>query len=118
MKALTEQQVRDYRQNGFLFPIPALTPSEAAEGLNNINRLEARIGSPLPKAHKKFRQATYTFLPWVENMIHNVTGAAALLVSHRLATDREIEEAVAEVRAFEKQPDACAYFHWNRACAW
>ena len=26
-----------------------------------------------------------TFLPWVENMIHNVTGAAALLVSDRLA---------------------------------
>ena len=51
-------------------------------------------------------------------MIHNVTGAAALLVRHRLATQREIDEAVAEVRAFEKLPDACAYFYWNRACAW
>ena len=59
-----------------------------------------------------------TFLPWVENMIHNVTGAAALLLRHRLATQREIEEAVEEVRAFEKLPDACAYFYWNRACAW
>ena len=59
-----------------------------------------------------------TFLPWVENMIHNVTGATALLVRDRLATQREIDEAVAEVRAFEKRPDACAYFYWNRACAW
>jgi len=59
-----------------------------------------------------------TFLPWVENMIHNVTGAAALLVRHRLATQHEIDEAVAEVRAFEKLPNACAYFYWNRARAW
>ncbi len=59
-----------------------------------------------------------TFLLWVENMIHNVTGAATLLVRHRLATQREIDGAVAEVRAFEKLPDACAYFYWNRACAW
>ncbi len=59
-----------------------------------------------------------TFLPWVENMIHNVTGAAALLVRHRLATQREIDEAVAEVRAFEMRPDACGYFYWNRARAW
>ncbi len=59
-----------------------------------------------------------TFLPWVENMIHNVTGAATLLVRDRLATQGEIDEAVAEVRAFEKRPDACAYFYWNRARAW
>ena len=58
-----------------------------------------------------------TFLPWVENMVHNVTGAAELLVRHQLATQREIGEAVAEARAFEKLPDACAYFYWNRATA-
>jgi non-heme Fe2+,alpha-ketoglutarate-dependent halogenase len=71
MKALTELQVRDYRQNGFLFPIPVLTPSEAMEGLNNIDRLEARIGSPLPKAHKRFRQGSYTFLPWVDALVRH-----------------------------------------------
>ncbi len=68
MKALTEQQVRDYRQNGFLFPIPVLTPAEAAEGINHIYRLEERIGTQLSKAHKKYRSGSYTFLPWVEAM--------------------------------------------------
>lgn len=66
MKALTEQQVRDYRQNGFLFPIPVLTPGEAAAGLQNIIRLEERVGTPLAKGHKKYRSGSYTFLPWVE----------------------------------------------------
>ena len=45
MKALTEQQVRDYRYNGFLFPIPALTPAEAAKCLGDLERIEAKLGS-------------------------------------------------------------------------
>jgi len=30
MKSLTPQQVESYRCNGFLFPVPALTPDEVA----------------------------------------------------------------------------------------
>ena len=30
MNVLTEAQVASYRYNGFLFPIPALTPAEVA----------------------------------------------------------------------------------------
>jgi len=52
-----------------------------------------------------------TFAPWIENMVHNVTGAAELLVGHQLATRQELDEAVVEARAFEKMPDACAYFY-------
>ena len=66
MKALTEQQVRDYRQNGFLFPLPVLTPTEAAAGMANVRRLEERIATPISQAHKKYRSGSYTFLPWVE----------------------------------------------------
>ena len=40
MKALTEQQVDDYRRHGFLFPIPMLTAAEAADGMRNIERLD------------------------------------------------------------------------------
>jgi hypothetical protein len=66
MKALTEQQVQDYHRNGFLFPIPVLTPDEAAARMKDIERLETRVGTPLSKAHKKYRSGSYTFLPWVE----------------------------------------------------
>ncbi|MEO7729164.1 MAG: phytanoyl-CoA dioxygenase family protein [Burkholderiales bacterium] len=66
MKVLTEQQVSDYRRNGFLFPIPVLAPADAAAGMNNIYRLEERIGTHLSQAHKKYRSGSYTFLPWVE----------------------------------------------------
>lgn len=66
MKALTAEQVAHYRETGFLFPIPVLTPEEAAAGLTNIHRLEARIGTTLAKSHKKYRSGSYTYLPWVE----------------------------------------------------
>ena len=42
MKALTEQQVRDYRRNGYLFPIPVLTAAEVAEGMG-----DHKAGEPL-----------------------------------------------------------------------
>ena len=66
MNTLTAQQVRDYHENGFLFPIPVLTADEAAAGLNQVLALEGRIGTNLSAAHKKYRSGSYTFLPWVE----------------------------------------------------
>lgn len=71
MNVLTEQQQRSYRENGFLFPIPALSTSEATEALNNLARFEARIGAPLANAHKRYRQGTYTFLPWVDALVRH-----------------------------------------------
>jgi len=71
MKVLTEKQVNDYRRNGFLFPIPVLTPSGAAEALHNLGRLETHAGAPLPKADKRYRVGTYTFLPWVDALVRH-----------------------------------------------
>ena len=50
MKALTQQQVDYYRQNGFVFPIPALSPAEIADCLAGLERLETELGSPVADA--------------------------------------------------------------------
>ncbi|MGH8620267.1 MAG: phytanoyl-CoA dioxygenase family protein [Burkholderiales bacterium] len=71
MKALTEQQVRDYRHDGYLFPVPALTPQEAAQALADLTRMEAKLGAPLPQGDIKWRGAAYTFLPWVEALVRH-----------------------------------------------
>jgi hypothetical protein len=60
MKAFTEQQVRDYRYNGYLFPIPALTANQAADALKALERTEAQLGAALNKEEMKWRGAT----PW------------------------------------------------------
>jgi non-heme Fe2+,alpha-ketoglutarate-dependent halogenase len=71
MKALTERQVQDYRHDGYLFPVAALTPAEAAEGLRNLERVEARLGAPLSKAEKQYRLGSYTYLPWVNELVRH-----------------------------------------------
>jgi NAD(P)-dependent dehydrogenase (short-subunit alcohol dehydrogenase family) len=57
---LPEQQVRDYRYNGYLFPIPALTANHAADALKALERTEAQLGAALNKEEMKWRGAT----PW------------------------------------------------------
>jgi non-heme Fe2+,alpha-ketoglutarate-dependent halogenase len=71
MKTLTERQVQDYRQNGFLFPIPVLSPAEVGECMTNLERVEARLGAPLSQAEKRWRLGAYTYLPWLDSLIRH-----------------------------------------------
>ncbi len=59
-----------------------------------------------------------SFRTWIVNLIGNVTGAAESLRTHGLASQREMDDAVAQMRALLDHPDGCAYFYWNRACGW
>lgn len=71
MKALTEQQVRDYRHNGYLFPLQALTPQEAADALKALERSEAHIGAALNKGEMKWRGATHIYLKWANDLVRH-----------------------------------------------
>jgi len=55
MKSLTPQQVESYRCNGFLFPVPALTPDEVATCVAGVDRLERELGSTIADADIKWR---------------------------------------------------------------
>ena len=71
MKALTEQQLRDYRTDGYLFPLPALAPQEAAAALEALERTEARLGSPLNQGEMKWRGATHIYLQWANDLVRH-----------------------------------------------
>ncbi len=71
MKALTQEQVDSYRYNGFLFPIPALTPDEVATCLAGVNRLEAELGCPIAQADIKWRSHAYAHSPWFNDLIRH-----------------------------------------------
>jgi non-haem Fe2+, alpha-ketoglutarate-dependent halogenase len=71
MKALTREQVDFYRQNGFLFPIPALTPEEIAACLAGLARLETELGSPVADADVKWRSHAYAHSPWFNTLIRH-----------------------------------------------
>jgi non-heme Fe2+,alpha-ketoglutarate-dependent halogenase len=71
MKALTAEQVESYRYNGFLFPIPALTPIEVATCLAGLDRLEADLGCPVAKADVKWRSHAHAHSPWFDTLIRH-----------------------------------------------
>ena len=108
MKALTEAQVRDYRENGFLFPIPALTSAEVADAMHNIERLEAHIGTRLSAAHKKYRSGSYTFLPWVDALVRHPRILDA--VEDVIGPDILVYWAT----FFVKEPDTPAFTAWHQ----
>jgi hypothetical protein len=71
MKALTQAQVEAYRYNGFLFPIPALTPAEVATCLAGLERLETELGAPVAEADVKWRSHAYAHSPWFNTLIRH-----------------------------------------------
>jgi non-heme Fe2+,alpha-ketoglutarate-dependent halogenase len=71
MRALTAEQVASYRYNGFLFPIPALTPEEVATCLAGLDRLERDLGSPVADADVKWRSHAHAHSPWCSTLIRH-----------------------------------------------
>ena len=71
MKALTQEQVDSFRYNGFLFPIPALTPDEIAVYLAGLHRLEAELGCAVADADVKWRSHAYAHSPWFNDLIRH-----------------------------------------------
>ena len=71
MKALTQEQVESYRYNGFLFPIPALTPDEVATCLAGLARLESELGCAVADADVKWRSHAYAHSPWFNDLIRH-----------------------------------------------
>ncbi|MEJ0018871.1 MAG: phytanoyl-CoA dioxygenase family protein [Acetobacteraceae bacterium] len=71
MKALTREQVESYRYNGFLYPIPALTPDEIATYLAGVERLEAELGCPIAAADVKWRSHAHFHSPWFADLIRH-----------------------------------------------
>ena len=71
MKALTQEQVASYRYNGFLFPIPALSPDEIATCLAGLERLETELGCPVAEADVKWRSHAYAHSPWFNDLVRH-----------------------------------------------
>ena len=71
MKALTAEQVASFHHNGFLYPIPALSPDETAYFLAGVDRLEAELGCSVAEADVKWRSHGYAHSPWFNELIRH-----------------------------------------------
>ncbi|MGE0221976.1 MAG: phytanoyl-CoA dioxygenase family protein [Acetobacteraceae bacterium] len=71
MKALTQEQADYFRHNGFVYPIPALTPEEVAFCLAGLERLETGLGCPVAQAEVKWRSHGHAHSPWFNWLIRH-----------------------------------------------
>jgi len=68
---LTAEQVERYRWDGYLFPLPALSPGELRACNEGLSRFEHWLGSPLTEGDRKWRSAGYVLLPWVDALVRH-----------------------------------------------
>jgi non-haem Fe2+, alpha-ketoglutarate-dependent halogenase len=68
---LTAEQVERYRWDGYLFPLPALSPDELSACNEGLGRFEHWLGSPLTEGDRKWRSSGYVLLPWVDTLVRH-----------------------------------------------
>ncbi|BBK32357.1 chlorinating enzyme [Stella humosa] len=66
--SLTPEQVARYRRDGYLFPIPVLTPAEAALYRGRLESFEAREKRALRGA---LRHKSHLLFPWLWDLVHH-----------------------------------------------
>src|SRR5204862_5820961 len=68
---LSSAQVERYARDGFLSPVAALTPDEAAECRAKLAAFERAVGGPLtaPGIDEPYRSRTHVLLAWVHSLV-------------------------------------------------
>ena len=67
-RPLTDEQVTQYQDEGWLSPVPVLSADEAAAARAELEAYEAEIGEPINGAH---RAKSHLLFPWVDNLMRH-----------------------------------------------
>ena len=67
-KTLTNHQLEEYQQQGFLFPLPVLSDSETAALREKVEQLELREGGRLPA---RVNRKPHLLLTWLNELIRD-----------------------------------------------
>lgn len=68
LKKLNADQVRDYRANGYLYPLDALDPAAVGRYRDELRNTEAHLGGSLMAVDKKFRGNLHFLCRWVDEL--------------------------------------------------
>ena len=70
---LTTKQVAQYQRDGFLAPVPGISPEEVETYRGKLEAFEAMIGGPVtsPSVDPRYRYRTHTLLSWVSDLVRH-----------------------------------------------
>jgi non-haem Fe2+, alpha-ketoglutarate-dependent halogenase len=105
LKNLRSYNLDDYQRNGYLFPIPVLSPGEASTYLSLSNRLEEILGEhpnavKLTQTHLSFRWAYQLAThPKVLDVVEDILGPDILIWATSI---------------FSKHPHTTSFVSWHQ----
>ncbi len=67
-KRLTESQIKHYEQEGYVYPIPVLTPEEVRAARGEIEAFEAKTGKTLDYPEKS---KSYLLFDWADRLVRH-----------------------------------------------
>jgi hypothetical protein len=104
-RLLSDAQIRAYRQDGYLCPIDALAPAEAARYRARLETAEAAAGGSLPGPYRHKPHLVYT---WAQELIRHPKILDA--VEDVIGPDVLVWESV----FFTKEPRSADYISWHQ----
>jgi len=77
-RALSDAQLARYHEDGFLCPLPALSPAEARDCRASLEAFEASQGRPLGQLPGQLRAKTHLLFPWLAGLVRHPAVLAAV----------------------------------------
>ena len=107
---LSTAQVQSYERNGFLSPVAALTPAQAADYRGKLAAFEQAVGGPLtaPGIDEPYRSRTHVLLAWVHSLVSHpaILDAVSDLIGPNIL--------VYTCTWFIKEPESAAIAGWHQ----
>ncbi len=103
-KKLSARQIRDYRADGYLYPLDALSVDEVAHCREALRRTEEHLGGSLMAIDKKFRGNLHFMCRWVDELarkpaildaVEDLLGPDILLYTSRFFIKEPQSEGIA-----------------------
>jgi non-heme Fe2+,alpha-ketoglutarate-dependent halogenase len=107
-RALSEEQVARYRQDGFLCPVPALSPAEVSDFRARLEAFESSQGRPLGQLPGQLRAKTHLLFPWLDGLVRHP--AVLAVVEDLIGPDL----LVYHLTMWIKEPGDAAFVSWHQ----
>lgn len=106
--ALSGEQVARYHEDGFVCPIPLLSPAEARDCRARLEAFEASQGQSLGRLPGQLRAKTHLLFPWLDRLVRHPPVLAA--VEELIGPDL----LVYHLTMWIKEPGDDAFVSWHQ----
>jgi phytanoyl-CoA dioxygenase PhyH len=107
-RALSGEQVARFHEDGFLCPVPALSPAEARDCRARLEAFEASQGRSLGQLPGQLRAKTHLLFPWLADLVRHPAVLAA--VEDLIGPDL----LVYHLTMWIKEPGDDAFVSWHQ----